>query len=69
MKYIPKSKLAAIDEAFIDSDGYWIFLKAGYTASRTDYHCHVIHEDTIADLRYQITGITEDSNDYLLQEE
>lgn len=63
MKYVPASKLVAIDEAFYDSDGYWIFLNYGYTASRTDFHCHVIREDTIADLRYQIAGIKIDESE------
>jgi len=58
MKYIPKSKRDAIKEAFKDSDGYWIFLKEGWNADRMDADCRTIHEDTIADLRYQIAGIS-----------
>lgn len=57
MKYVPKSKVEAIDDAFKDDDGMWIFLKDGWEASRMDRHCHTIHEDTIAQLRYQIAGI------------
>lgn len=57
MKYIPKSKLEAISDAWIDSDGMWITLKDGWNADRMDYDCHVIHEDTIKWLRWQIAGI------------
>lgn len=58
MKYIPKSKREAIRDAYRDEDGYWICLKEGWEASRTDSECRVIHEDHISDLRYQIAGIT-----------
>ncbi len=57
MKYVPKSKQKAISACWKDSDGYWITLKYGYNADRTDWNCHTIHEDTIAELRYQIAGI------------
>lgn len=57
MKYIPKSKHEGIADAFIDSDGMWIFLKDGWNADRMDVKCHVIHEDYIKDLRWQISGI------------
>lgn len=57
MKYIPKSKQKAIRACWHDSDGYWIELHNGYNADRMDWHCHTIHEDTIAELRYQIAGI------------
>lgn len=57
MKYVPKSKQAAIRDAYHDEDGYWICLKRGWHAGRTDTGCHVIHEDYISDLRYQIAGI------------
>ena len=58
MKYVPKSKKEAVREIFHDDDGYWIFLKEGWEASRTDSGCRVIHEDYISNLRYQIVGIT-----------
>lgn len=58
MKYIPESRWEGILEAFQDSDGYWITLKDEWNADRMDSHCHVIHEDYIKDLRYQIAGIT-----------
>lgn len=56
MSYIPKSKRAGIRDCYKDEDGYWICLQPGWEASRS---CapHTIHEDTIADLRYQIKGI------------
>ena len=62
MRYVPKSKVEAIKDAFRDDDGMWIFLKEGWTASRMDSHCRVIHEDYIKDLRYQIAGIERDSD-------
>ena len=58
MKYIPKSKRHTIESCWKDSDGYWITLKDGFNAGRMDNGgCHTIHEDTIAELRYQIAGI------------
>ena len=57
MKYVPKAKKQAIKACWRDSDGYWIILHEGYNADRTDWNCRTIHEDTIADLRYQIAGI------------
>ena len=58
MKYVPKSKQHTISSCWKDSDGYWIVLKEGYNAGRMDNGgCHTIHEDTIADLKYQIAGI------------
>lgn len=57
LKYIPKSKLDAIQECYKDEDGYWIILKDGYNADRFDVNIQTIHEDTIKQLRYQIGGI------------
>lgn len=57
LKYVPASKLEAIRDAYRDQDGIWITLRDGWEASRTDSGCHVIHEDTISDLKYQIAGI------------
>ena len=57
MKYIPQSKIEAIEDAFRDSDGIWIYLKDEWEASRFDKGCHIIHEDDIKHLRYQIAGI------------
>lgn len=57
LKYVPKSKREAIADCFRDEDGIWIYLKQGWNADRMDSNCHVIAEDTIAQLRYQIGGI------------
>lgn len=57
MKYVPKSKAEAVEDAWIDSDGMWIVLKDGWNADRMDFCCHTIHEETVAELRYQIAGI------------
>lgn len=57
LKYVPASKREAIRDAYRDQDGIWITLRQGWEASRTDSGCHVIHEDTIHDLKYQIAGI------------
>lgn len=57
LRYVPKSKLEAIRDAYQDDDGIWIYLKDGWEASRMDRNCHVIHEDNVRQLRYQITGI------------
>ena len=57
MKYVPKGKKEAIRDAYRDEDGFWICLKEGWEASRTDSGCRTIHEDTLPELRYQIAGI------------
>lgn len=57
LKYIPKSKLNAIKNCWKDEDGYWITLNDGWNADRVDRNAKTIHEDTIKDLRYQISGI------------
>ena len=57
MRYVPKSKVEAIRDAYEDEDGLWIYLYKGWEASRTDIGCHVIHQDNIKDLRWQIAGI------------
>ena len=62
LRYVPKSKMEAIRDAWEDSDGMWIILKNGWNADRMDYNCHTIHEDTVADLRYQIAGIRKCKN-------
>ena len=65
MKLIPKSKQAAVRDAWEDSDGVWIMLNEGWNADNMDSDCRTIHEggedftynETIANLRYQIKGI------------
>ena len=57
MKYVPKSKVDGIEDAYIDDDGMWLVVKPNWNADRMDSCCHTIHEDNIKDLRYQIAGI------------
>lgn len=57
MKYIPKSKRAAINECWHDSDGYWITLKEGWEFSRLDSGARAVAQDKINELRYHISGI------------
>lgn len=57
MDYIPKSKIESVADAFVDSDGMWIYLNDGWEASRMDIGAQCIHEDTIKELKYQIAGI------------
>lgn len=57
LKYVPKAKQEAISSAWHDEDGYWITLKDDWNADNMDVDCHTIHEDTIKELRYQISGI------------
>lgn len=57
MKYIPKSKQAAINECWHDSDGWWITLKEGWEFGNLDAGARAVSQDTIKELRYQIAGI------------
>lgn len=57
VNYIPKSKRAAVRDAYKDDDGYWVCLNEGWEASNADAGCRTIHEDTISDLVSQIKGI------------
>lgn len=52
-KYIPKLLLDAVDDASVDMDGYWIYLKEGWhmDGERT-IHCY-----TISDLKDDIARI------------
>lgn len=59
MRYIPKYKHRAIKSCWKDSDGYWIILNEGFNADNMDWNCRTIHEDTIYELRYQISGISD----------
>ena len=52
LRYVPKKFHIAISDIFKDSDGYWIFLKDGWLDSVNQ--CHVIHTDTIAELKEEI---------------
>ena len=64
MKYIPKSKRAAINECWIEDAlcaeckcSYWITLKEGWEFGNLDAGARIVSQDTIKDLRYQIAGI------------
>lgn len=50
-KYVPKKLKDAIDDVWVDPDGYWVYLNEGYTAYDHGSDCGTIHECTIADLR------------------
>ena len=63
MRYIPKSKIEAVEDAFKDDDGMWICLKDGWEAQRMGAGCHTIHEETIKQLRHQIAGIRRADNE------
>lgn len=58
MKYVPKSKQAAVRLAWHDDEGYWITLNDGYRNG--NWGGHVIHEDTIAQLRKEIAAIEQE---------
>lgn len=45
-KYIPRNKLEAVDDATVDSDGYWVYLADGWT----DDGDRVIHAYTVKDI-------------------
>ena len=57
IEYVPQSKRQAIYDSYVDADGMWIILNDGWEATRMDYGCHTIHEDTISELKWQIAGI------------
>lgn len=55
MRYIPKRLKCAIREAYHDSDGYWIMLNENYLD--VNWGTHVIHEDTINELRRELQNV------------
>ncbi len=65
MSLIPKSKRAAIRDAYEDQDGIWICLNEGWNADNMDSVCRTIHcggedepiSETIQDIKYQVDGI------------
>ena len=65
MRLVPKSKKAAIYDAWEDSDGIWIMLNEGWNADGMDSDCRTIHEGgedeplsrTIKNLKDQISMI------------
>ena len=52
LKYVPKRFHEAVHDIYHDSDGYWIHLKRGWHDGIMG--CHVIHTDTIAELREEV---------------
>lgn len=57
--YIPNRKMAAIDDATTDTDGYWIYLNDGWTAYDGGEDCGIIHEYNVKDLKDAIKTIRE----------
>lgn len=55
MKYVPRSKQAAIEHTWHDNDGYWILLRNGWRNG--NWGGRTIHEDTIRQLRKEIAAI------------
>jgi nitrogen fixation protein len=49
LKYIPKRFYEAVSDVYHDEDGYWVYLKNGWRDGIMD--THVIHTDTIKELR------------------
>lgn len=49
LKYVPKKHRAAVRDIYHDSDGYWICLNSGWIDGING--THVIHTDTVAELR------------------
>lgn len=58
LKYIPKKFHEAILDAYHDDDGYWVYLKDGYIDGIMG--THVIHTDTISELREEAKLIQKD---------
>ncbi len=56
-RYIPKKLMGCIEDAYINDDGYWIYLAEGYTAYDGGSDSSTIHEYMIADLREAIKSI------------
>lgn len=57
-KLIPSGLTEAVDEWYVNSDGYWLYVKEGWTAydGGSDV-CHTIHEYTVEDLKSAIKTI------------
>jgi hypothetical protein len=61
LKYIPKRFHEAVRDAYYDDDGYWVCLKDGWVDGIMG--CHVIHTDTITELRQEARLIKKDDLD------
>ncbi len=56
---IPKRALPAVQDAWHDSDGYWVMLREGWHVE--DYFAeHTIHEDTLAEIKAVAKRIRKD---------
>lgn len=60
-KYIPEKFMEGVDNAFSDSEGYWIWLESGWVAYDGGEDCGIIHEYTITDLKDAIRTIRKGS--------
>lgn len=56
-QYIPKKYREGVDNAFSDSDGYWIWLDKDHEAYDGGEDCHMIHEYTIEDIKAAVRTI------------
>ena len=56
-RYIPKKYRNMLQDARIESDGYWIYLENGYRAYDGGEDCAIIHEYNLADLKAALKTI------------
>lgn len=56
-KYIPQNVMEGVQNAFSDSDGYWVWLEENWVAYDGAPDCGQIHEYTIAGLKEAIKTI------------
>lgn len=56
-KYIPKKAYKYIDDAFVDSDGYWVYLNKDSVAYDGGEDCRIIHVETIKELKEDLKTI------------
>ena len=59
-KYIPNNIVDAVNDVYVNQDGYWIGLHPGYTAYDGGVEGHTIHEYLIEDLKQAIKTIREE---------
>lgn len=59
LNYIPKRALAAVSDAWQDSDGYWVMIREGWHVK--DYFAeHTIHEDSLEEIKAVAKNIVRD---------
>lgn len=56
-KYIPQKVEDGIDEIGVDYDGYWIYLKEGWTSLDGGEDCGIIHDYTIDGIKDAVSTI------------